>query len=271
LSSDAPGFSRLEQPSTKRRVMSILRWFCYPIFVMATILYAPMSLSARVIDVRCNGNAAADTNRLTHSIASSKDGDLIRIHGACEVNQTIVLFANRTYEGNSRTGSIIRQADNTNLPAVVASDSWANDTPTTGSPIRIAHIKIDGNKANNTGTHGLLIRSWLTVIEDVQIQNAPGDGILLTNRTRNGVTLTTGICLIPGSPIQDSLASTSRMLPAGRSSAIISTACGSTRCMPTAAMGQRSRTITSKISAETAAPAALGMVSDVRCRARWAA
>jgi Right handed beta helix region len=170
--------------------MSILRWFCYPIFVMATILYAPMSLSAREIDVRCNGNAAADTNRLTNSIASSKDGDLIRIHGACEVNQTIVLLAHRTYEGNSRTGSIIRQADNTNLPAVVASDSWANDTPTTGNPIRIAHIKIDGNKASNTGTHGLLIRSWLTVIEDVQIQNAPGDGILLTNRTRNGVALT---------------------------------------------------------------------------------
>ncbi|MBO0862015.1 MAG: right-handed parallel beta-helix repeat-containing protein [Chloracidobacterium sp.] len=149
-----------------------------------------MSLSAQVIDVQCVGNAAADTNKLTNSVASSKDGDLIRIHGACEVNQTIVLLGNRTYEGNSRTGSVIRQADNANLSAVVASDSWANDTPTTGNPIRIAHLEINGNKATNSGTHGLLIRSWLTVIEDVQIQNAPGDGILLTNKTRNGVTLT---------------------------------------------------------------------------------
>jgi Right handed beta helix region len=170
--------------------MSIIRWFSSPIFVMATIICAPISLYARVIDVECNGNAAADTNRLTNSIASSNDGDLIRIHGACEVNQTIVLRSHRTYEGTSRTGSVIRQADNTNLLAVLASDSWANDSPTTGNPIRIAHIRIDGNKANNTGTHGLVIRSWLTVIEDVQIQNAPGDGILLTNRTRNGVTLT---------------------------------------------------------------------------------
>src|SRR5262245_23144289 len=170
--------------------MSILRWFSHSIFLMATILYASMPLYGRTIDVKCNGNAAADTNRLTNSIASSNDGDLIRIHGACEVNQTIVLLSNRTYEGNSRTGSIIRQADNTNLPAVVASDSWENDTPTTGNPIRIAHIKIDGNKASNKGTHGLLIRSWLTVIEDVQIQNAPGDGIMLTNRTKSGVPLT---------------------------------------------------------------------------------
>src|SRR5215468_9810192 len=110
--------------------MSILRWFSYPIFVMATILYSPMSLAARVINVQCAGNAAADTNQLTNLVASSKDGDLIRIHGACEVNQTIVLLGNRTYEVNSRTGSVIRQADNANLPAVVASDSWANDTPT---------------------------------------------------------------------------------------------------------------------------------------------
>jgi parallel beta-helix repeat protein len=153
-------------------------------------LCAPISLYARAIDVHCNGNVQFDTNQLLHRIASSNSGDLIHIHGACEVNQTIVLFGDRTYEGDSRTGTIIRQADNANLPAVVASDSWADNSATTGSPLRIAHMTIDGNKARNTWTDALVIRSWLTVIEDMQIQNAPGDGIRLTNKTKDGVSLT---------------------------------------------------------------------------------
>ncbi len=158
--------------------------------ILAIVLCAPLHLYARSIDIYCNGNVQADTNQLLQRIAASAPGDFIRIHGVCNVNQTVVLFSDRTYEGDSRTGTVIRQADNANLPALVASDSWANDSSTTGSPVRIAHMTLDGNKASNMDTHALVIRSWLTVIEDMEIRNAPGDGIRLTNKTKSGVNLT---------------------------------------------------------------------------------
>src|SRR5690348_16365666 len=150
--------------------------------ILAIVLCAPLHLYARSIDIHCNGNVQADTNQLLQRIAASAPGDFIRIHGVCNVNQTVVLFSDRTYEGDSRTGTVIRQADNANLPALLASDSWANDSSATGSPVRIAHMTLDGNKASNMDTHALVIRSWLTVIEDMEIRNAPGDGIRLTNK-----------------------------------------------------------------------------------------
>jgi hypothetical protein len=148
------------------------------------------SVTAAVVNVNC-GNSAEDTRKLNDAIANSRTGDSIQIHGTCVVNETIVLYGNRSYLGDSRTGTIIRQADGANLPALVASDSWNANAPGTGGPIRIAHMKLDGNRARNTGTSNLVIRSWLTVIEDVHISNAPADGIRLTNVARNGETFLT--------------------------------------------------------------------------------
>jgi hypothetical protein len=54
--------------------------------------------------------------------------------------------------------------------------------------VRLAHLTIDGNKAANTGTSALVIRSWLTAIEDVQVRSAPADGIQLTSLGRDGKT-----------------------------------------------------------------------------------
>lgn len=144
---------------------------------------------AAVVNVYCR-NTTADAIILNEAIAHSRVGDLIWIHGACLVDRTIVLNGDRSYQGDSRTGTIIRQANGANLPALLASDSWATDSPTTGDPIRISDLTLDGNSAANGGTNALMIRSWLTVIEDLQVENAPGDGIQLTNLSKNNVALT---------------------------------------------------------------------------------
>ncbi len=161
--------------------------------LISILLTCAVAFAAQV-DVTCT-NCMADAGRLNSTIESSQAGDLIQIHGTCLVNDTIVLLGGRTYQGDSRTGTVIRQASGANLRAVLASDSW-NDTcehnnncKYTGDPIRITQLTIDGNGAANSGSNALVIRSWLTVIENLQIENAPADGIQITNLNRSGVAL----------------------------------------------------------------------------------
>jgi len=156
----------------------------FGIFAITTAAFAAQ------VDVTCTGKTS-DTAALNTAIGNSKFGDQIRIHGTCLVNGTIVLLGDRSYLGDSRTGTVIRQANGSNLPALLASDSWNADTTYTGDPIRIADLTLDGNSHSNSGTNTLVIRSWLTVIEDLQVENAPGDGIQITNMSKNGVALTT--------------------------------------------------------------------------------
>src|ERR1019366_4931660 len=80
---------------------------------------------AAAVDVNC-ANAAGDAKALN---AASKTGDAIHIHGTCLVDQTIVLNGNRSYLGDSRTGTVIRQANGANLPALLASDSCRPPDP----------------------------------------------------------------------------------------------------------------------------------------------
>ena len=142
------------------------------------------------VQVQCMNNST-DAGNLNGTIQRSHVGEEIRIHGTCLVNETIVLLGDRTYEGDSRTGTIVRQAKDANLPAVLASDSWASNSAYTGAPIHIAHLTIDANSADNSGTSALVIRSWLTTIEDLLIENAPEDGIQITNLGRDNKTVLT--------------------------------------------------------------------------------
>ncbi len=156
------------------------------LFLIGVLASTPAQ--GRVVAVRCSSNLR-DGALLNQSIANSQVGDQIMISGTCLINQTIVLLGDRSYLGESRTGTILRQAGGANLPALVASDSWYNDTPNTGDPVRIEHLTLDGNASQNTGTNSLVVRSWQTVIEDLQIENSPGDGLQITNTSRNGTAL----------------------------------------------------------------------------------
>ena len=143
---------------------------------------------AAQVNVTC-ANTTADAVKLNTAIENSRSGDRIQIHGTCLLNAAVVLLGDRTYEGDSRTGTILRQASGSNLPALVASDSWNDDWRYTGDPIRIAHLTLDGNGSANSSTNALVIRSWLTVIEDLQVENAPADGIQVTSLSKSGVGL----------------------------------------------------------------------------------
>jgi hypothetical protein len=143
---------------------------------------------AAQLNVTCT-NTVADAVKLNTTIENSHSGDRIQIHGTCLLNATVVLLGDRTYEGDSRTGTVLRQASGSNLPALLASDSWNDDWTYTGDPIRIAQLTLDGNSSANSSTNALVIRSWLTVIEDLQVENAPADGIQVTSLSKNGSSL----------------------------------------------------------------------------------
>ena len=161
----------------------VIRACCFgPLLLIGAAAFAAQ------VNVTCI-NTSADAVKLNTAIENSRSGDRIQIHGTCLLNATIVLLGDRTYEGDSRTGTILRQAGGTNLPALLASDSWSDDWTHTGDPIRIAQLTLDGNGSANSGTNALVIRSWLTVIEDMQVENAPADGIQITNLSKNGVRL----------------------------------------------------------------------------------
>ena len=151
---------------------------------------ANSSAKQPAVIIECS-NTLKDAERINEAIANSKEGSEIMICGECLINETIRLLDNRSYQGESRTGTILKQADGANLDAIVASSGFLENKPYTDSPVFIRNIHINGNRKNNTkaATAGLVMRSWLSVVEYVQIKNMGGDGIRLTNISSDGTGL----------------------------------------------------------------------------------
>jgi hypothetical protein len=143
---------------------------------------SPPHTEARV-EARCT-NSASDGGMINAAIAASEPGDEIVIDGPCLIVETIRLLGNRSYRGESRTGTVLRQAEGANLEAMLASDSYLDNVPRTGSPISVRQMTLDGN--DGAATTGIILRSWQSVVEDVQIMNMGRHGIMLSNPSANG-------------------------------------------------------------------------------------
>ena len=136
-------------------------------------------------------NTAADAAAINAAIAGSPEGSEVVLRGAFLINQTIRLLGQRSLRGESRTGTVLKQADGANLGALVASVGYLDDAPWTGTPVAVRHLTLNGNRKGNPGaqTAGLVLRSWLSVVEDVCITSMGGDGLRLTSRSAKGVGL----------------------------------------------------------------------------------
>jgi hypothetical protein len=148
------------------------------------------SSSAASRTVTCNNNKR-DAEMINKKIAKSKTGDEIIFSGQCLINQTIKLLGNRAYRGTSRTGTVFTEAPGSNLDAVFASDGYLDNTTTTGEPIALRSLSIDADADNNpTGHDSIVLRSWQSVVEDIQISDSPRHGIRLTSLSQNGTEIT---------------------------------------------------------------------------------
>ncbi len=136
-------------------------------------------------------NTLSDAATINAAIAASPEGSQIVLRGHFLINQTIRLLGQRSYRGEDRAGTILKQADGADLIAIVASDSFLDNSEYCGTPLAIRHLTLDGNRTNNpkAQTAGLVLRSWLSVAEDLYITNMSSDGLRLTSRSANGTTL----------------------------------------------------------------------------------
>lgn len=156
----------------------------------AAIGFTPRPRTGAEIEVACS-NSADDAGRINAAIAASEEGDEVVIDGPCLIAETIELLGDRAYRGKSRTGTILRQGDGANLEAMLASDSYLDNLPRTGSPISIRRLTLDGNKASNgAATTAIILRSWQSVVEDVQIKDMGGHGIMLSSSSADGTQMT---------------------------------------------------------------------------------
>jgi Right handed beta helix region len=154
------------------------------------IAASPQALPAASRTLTCT-NTRLDSDLINARIRTSKVGDEIIFSGQCLITKTIKLLGNRAYRGTSRTGTVFTEAAGANLDAVFASDGYLDNTTTTGEPIELHSLSIDANAAANpTGHDSVVLRSWQSVVEDIQISNSPRHGIRLTSLSQNGTEIT---------------------------------------------------------------------------------
>ncbi|MEU7893333.1 right-handed parallel beta-helix repeat-containing protein [Nonomuraea sp. NPDC049152] len=153
-----------------------------------TILMPVGAASAARVDATC-ANTLDDAKTLQAAIDSSKEGDEVVIKGQCLINATISLPGKRTYRGDAKAATVIKQADGANLPALLASEGWVKNVEFSDETLRVEKLTIDGNRDTNTGTVGLMLRSWNARIIDIDVYGAPSDGIRISNPSKDGVML----------------------------------------------------------------------------------
>jgi hypothetical protein len=151
-------------------------------------------LVINVKDYGAVGNGTTDdTLAIQNAIDASAFGNTIYFPtGTYIVSNTIKLLKGRRYIGCNRESSTIKQANSTNLDAVIASETWLSPTATASdNPIYIENLGINGNKTNQTGGLGIgiaLISFWNS-LRDLEIYGTYGDGIRLTSVRQDGTDL----------------------------------------------------------------------------------
>ncbi|WP_051367600.1 hypothetical protein [Hamadaea tsunoensis] len=155
---------------------------------VAGALVADVPAYANRVNATC-ANTTADAATIQSAITSSAAGDEIVIKGPCLLNATVKLLDDRTYRGDG-TATTLKQANGANLAAMLASESWVDNDTWVSAGVRVERLTLDGNRANNTGTVPLMLRTWDSRVYDVRVFNAPSDGIRVSSLSKNGTHLT---------------------------------------------------------------------------------
>ncbi len=157
--------------------------------LLAAGAYALVPEAAQAARITSTCTGSGDSARLQTAINSSTSGDEIVISGTCLLTTPLSLKGNRTYRGDSRA-TTLKMANGVNLPALVATDGYLANTSYTGEPVTIRDLTLDGNRgANPSAGSTLVVRSWLTTVENLTVQNSTGNGILVTNTSRGGTAI----------------------------------------------------------------------------------
>jgi parallel beta-helix repeat protein len=139
-----------------------------------------------VVSVACS-DTASDASRLQQAIDSSSPGDVIEIAGGvCRLTRGIIFLADRTYSGQNTTGTVLEQ--DAGMSYVLASKAYVDNSSVTGGSVTIRDftIKCDGLGS----TDGIVILNWQARVENLDVSDCGGSGIIDTNTTADGKTIT---------------------------------------------------------------------------------
>lgn len=131
-------------------------------------------------------DTASDAGRLQHAIDASRPRAVIEISGTCLLNHSIVLLAGRTYTGDGRTATVLRQ--NAPMPYVMASAGYVRNGSTTGAPITIEQLTVSCTGQGQT--NGIVVLNWQVDVQQVNVTNCGGSGIIDTGQTADGSSIT---------------------------------------------------------------------------------
>ena len=111
---------------------------------------------------------------------------MIEISGTCLLDHGIVLLAGRTYTGDGRTATVLRQ--NAPMPYVMASAGFVRNGSTTGAPITIEQLTVSCTGQGRT--NGIVVLNWQVDVQQADVTNCGGSGIVDTGQTADGSSIT---------------------------------------------------------------------------------
>jgi hypothetical protein len=132
-------------------------------------------------------DATTDAAAVQSAINDSAAGSTIQIAGpTCLLTAGITLLGDRSYVGGAtgdETGTVLKQ-DGT-LPYLLASDAYVQDATTrTGDPLAVRSLSL---QCDGTGsTDGVIIESWDVDVQQVDVDDCGGSGIVDTSTDAAG-------------------------------------------------------------------------------------
>jgi len=149
------------------------------------VVVATTSAMPGLSGVACRDNPG-DADRIQAAIDASAPGTVLQIGGTCLLTKGIVLAGGREYVGGGTTGTVLRQHGP--MSFVLASSTYVGNSTTTGDPIQIRDLTVacDGSGS----TDGIVIMNWQTVVQQVDIHNCGGSGLVDTSVAQNGKAIT---------------------------------------------------------------------------------
>jgi len=123
---------------------------------------------------------------LQRAINSSPVGAAIQFQGTCLLTTGITLPGDRTYTGESTTGTVLKQDGSASY--VLASSAYVDNSTTTGAPLSIRDLTVacDGSGS----TDGIILLDWQADVENVDVSGCGGSGIVDTNTNASGGVIT---------------------------------------------------------------------------------
>lgn len=139
----------------------------------------------RAVTANCT-DSTSDAASLQQAINSSSRGAVVDIKGICLLTRGIVFLSDRTYSGYNTTGTILKQDGD--MSYVLASQAYADNFSSVGNPVTIRNLTIDCSGSGSTA--GIVVLNWQADVQEVDVNDCGGSGIVDTNTNADGGAIT---------------------------------------------------------------------------------